>query len=191
MPRALRAFTIGLTAFLTLVDLFATQAILPSLTSAYGVTPAMMGFAVNACTIGMAAGGLLVALFGRSIDRRLGILASLAFLSLPTLALATMPALAWFTLLRVVQGFCMSSAFALTLAYLGEHTSAQDTASGARWLMSVWRIGGARSTVNQISTAPHRLSAAKTQKLAERPRWSTTPAASRRPNRLEATLPVT
>jgi len=129
MPGALRAFTIGLTAFLTLVDLFATQAILPSLTAAYGVTPAMMGFAVNACTIGMAAGGLLVALFGRSIDRRLGILAGLAFLSLPTLALATMPALPWFTLLRVVQGFCMSSAFALTLAYLGEHTSAQDTAS--------------------------------------------------------------
>jgi len=129
MLGALRALTIGLTAFLTLVDLFATQAILPSLTAAYGVTPAMMGFAVNACTIGMAAGGLLVALFGQAIDRRLGILASLAVLSLPTLALATMPALPWFTLLRIVQGFCMSSAFALTLAYLGEHTSAQDTAS--------------------------------------------------------------
>jgi MFS family permease len=128
MSGALRAFTIGLTAFLTLVDLFATQAILPSLTAAYGVTPAAMGFAVNACTIGMAAGGLAVALFGRSIDRRLGILLSLALLSLPTLALATMPPLPWFTILRVVQGFCMSTAFALTLAYLGEHTSAADTA---------------------------------------------------------------
>ena len=39
MSGALRAFTIGLTAFLTVVDLFATQAILPSLTAAYGVTP--------------------------------------------------------------------------------------------------------------------------------------------------------
>ena len=107
MSGALRAFTIGLTAFLTLVDLFATQAILPSLSAAYGVTPAAMSFAVNACTIGMAAGGLLVALFGQAIDRRLGILASLALLSLPTLALATMPALPWFTLLRIAQGFCM------------------------------------------------------------------------------------
>jgi predicted MFS family arabinose efflux permease len=34
-----------------------------------------------------------------------------------------------FTLLRVVQGLCMSTAFALTLAYLGEHASAADTAS--------------------------------------------------------------
>ena len=50
----LRSTIIGLTAFLTLVDLFATQAILPSLTRAYGVTPAAMGFAVNASTMGMA-----------------------------------------------------------------------------------------------------------------------------------------
>lgn len=128
MSGALRAFTIGLTAFLTVVDLFATQAILPSLTAAYRVTPAAMGFAVNASTIGMAAGGLLAALFGRRVDRRFGILLSLAILSVPTLLLATMPPLPVFTGLRVAQGLCMSTAFALTLAYLGEHSSAADTA---------------------------------------------------------------
>ena len=51
---ALRSLAIGLTAFLTVVDLFATQAILPSLTRHYHVTPAAMGFAVNATTMGMA-----------------------------------------------------------------------------------------------------------------------------------------
>ncbi len=129
MAGALRAFTIGLTAFLTVVDLFATQAILPALSEAYGVTPAAMSFAVNASTIGMAVGGLSVALFGRAIDRRRGILVSLAVLALPTLTLASMPALPVFTLLRIAQGVCMSTAFALTLAYLGEHASAADTAS--------------------------------------------------------------
>jgi predicted MFS family arabinose efflux permease len=128
MARFLRAFTIALTAFLTVVDLFATQAILPALTSAYGVTPAAMGFAVNASTIGMALGGLAVALLGRACDRRLGILLSLALLAIPTALLSTLPGLPLFTLLRVVQGLCMSTAFALTLAYLGEHTSAADTA---------------------------------------------------------------
>jgi YNFM family putative membrane transporter len=129
MSGVLRAFTIGLTAFLTVVDLFATQAILPALTQAYGVTPAAMGFAVNASTIGMAAGSLAVAMFGRSLDRRRGILLSLVLLSVPTALLATMPGLAAFTVLRVLQGLCMSTAFALTLAYLGEHTSTADTAS--------------------------------------------------------------
>ena len=38
-----RFIVIALTAFLTVVDLFATQAILPSLTRAYDVSPAAMG----------------------------------------------------------------------------------------------------------------------------------------------------
>ena len=125
-----RSVVVGLTAFLTVVDLFATQAILPSLTRAYGVTPAAMGFAVNASTMGMAVAGLIVALFSRRIDRRQGILISLAVLSIPTALLATAPNLAVFTTLRVAQGLCMASAFTLTLAYLGEECSAAD-AGGA------------------------------------------------------------
>lgn len=129
MSGVLRAFTIGLTAFLTVVDLFATQAILPALTTAYGVTPAAMGLAVNASTIGMAAGGLGVALLGRRLDRRRGIFFSLALLAVPTALLATMPSLPVFTALRIVQGVFMSTAFGLTLAYLGEHAGPADTAN--------------------------------------------------------------
>ncbi len=124
----LRSFVIGLTAFLTVVDLFATQAILPSLAKAYDVSPAAIGFAVNASTIGMAIAGLAVAFFSRRIDRRRGILISLTLLSVPTALLAVAPDLTTFTLLRIAQGLCMSTAFALTLSYLAEHCSAEDTA---------------------------------------------------------------
>jgi MFS transporter, YNFM family, putative membrane transport protein len=122
----LRSLVIGLTAFLTVVDLFATQAILPSLTRHYGVTPGAMGFAVNASTIGMAVAGLVVGFFSPHIDRRTGILASLLLLAIPTSLLAVAPNLAVFTTLRIVQGLCMASAFTLTLAYLGEQCSAMD-----------------------------------------------------------------
>ena len=125
-----RTIVIGLTAFLTVVDLFATQAILPTLTRAYQTTPAAMGFAVNASTMGMAVAGLGISLFSQRIDRRLGILVSLALLSIPTALLAHAPDLAAFTALRVLQGLCMASAFTLTLAYLGEECSAAD-AGGA------------------------------------------------------------
>jgi len=124
----LRTVVIGLTAFLTVVDLFATQAILPSLTRAYRVTPAAMGFAVNASTMGMAAAGLIVSVLSQRIDRRFGILVSLALLSIPTALLAIAPDLTTFTVLRVAQGLCMASAFTLTLAYLGEECSAADAA---------------------------------------------------------------
>src|SRR5437762_13101299 len=124
----LRTFVIGLTAFLTVVDLFATQAILPSLAKAYGVSPAAIGFAVNASTIGMAIAGLAVAFFSNRIDRRRAILVSLILLSVPTALLAVAPDLTTFTLLRLAQVLCMSTAFALTLSYLAEHCSATDTA---------------------------------------------------------------
>jgi predicted MFS family arabinose efflux permease len=124
----MRNLLIGLAAFLTLVDLFATQAILPALAKAYGVAPAAMGLAVNASTLGMAIAALAVAFFSRRIDRRLGIAASLAVLALPTALLAVAPGLASFALLRIAQGLCMATAFALTLSYLAEHCSAADAA---------------------------------------------------------------
>ncbi len=123
----LRTIVVGLAAFLTLVDLFATQAILPSLAAAYGVTPAAMGFAVNASTIGMAAAGIVVAFFSRRIDQRIGICASLTLLAIPTFLLGTMPDLALFTALRIAQGVCMATAFTLSMAYLAEQTSAEET----------------------------------------------------------------
>jgi predicted MFS family arabinose efflux permease len=119
---------IATTAFLTVVDLFAAQAILPALTHRYGVTPGAMSFAVNASTMGMAIGGFGTALFSRYIDRRIGVIACLVLLSIPTALLGSLPDLMTFTLLRVIQGLCMSSAFTLTLAHLGEQTPMHRTA---------------------------------------------------------------
>jgi MFS transporter, YNFM family, putative membrane transport protein len=126
-----RSLLIGLVAFLTVVDLFATQAILPSLRTHYGVTPAAMSVAVNASTIGMAIAGLLAALFSGRISQRRGIIASLAILAVPTVLLAHAPDLPTFTALRIAQGLCMASAFTLTLAHLGEAAMSPQEAAGA------------------------------------------------------------
>ncbi len=124
-----RLFIIGMTAFLTVVDLFAAQALLPALAAAYQVPPSAIGLAVNACTLGMAIGGLLIALYSQRIDRRRGIVASLLILSIPTMLLAFAPNVWVFAGLRVLQGLCMASAFGLTLAHLGERFTAGQTAS--------------------------------------------------------------
>src|SRR5260370_9867757 len=110
----LRSLVIGLTAFLTVVDLFATQAILPSLTRHYHVTPAAMGFAVNAPTMGMAIAGLVVGFFSPHIDRRLGILLSLAVLAIPTSLLAAPPHLPPFTLVPAIRVLPIRCVFVLT-----------------------------------------------------------------------------
>jgi predicted MFS family arabinose efflux permease len=134
---------VGLIGFLTLVDLFAAQAILPTLTRVYRTTPAAMGFAVNASTMGMAAAGLMVALFSHRIPRRDGVWVSLALLALPTLALAVAPGLAAFTGLRIVQGVFMSAAFTLTMTYLAEQCSAELTAS----VLAAYVTGGVASNL--------------------------------------------
>ena len=124
-----RSSIVAVIAFLTLVDLFATQAILPSLALAYQVTPAAMGFAVNATTIGMAVSSLAVGVLSQRIDRRLGIVVCLAVLAIPTSLLAIAPDLMTFTCLRIAQGLCMAGAFTLTLAYLGERFMAAEAAA--------------------------------------------------------------
>jgi MFS transporter, YNFM family, putative membrane transport protein len=132
---ALRFLLIAVIAFLTLVDLFATQVIIPGLTLRYNVSPAAMGSAVSACTFGMAAASLLVAVFSARLDRRLGIVCALVILSVPTALLAWAPNIAVFAALRVVQGLCMATAFSLTLAYLGERmTGAAATQAFAAYV---------------------------------------------------------
>ncbi len=125
-----RSIIIALIAFLTLIDLFGSQALLPALVERYDASPAAMGFAVNASTIGMAIAGVVVAFFSRSINRKRWIWLSLAMLSIPTFLLGVTEDLTNFAILRVIQGFFMSAAFTLTLTYLSEVCSI-TAASGA------------------------------------------------------------
>ena len=138
-----RSLTIGLIGFLTLVDLFATQAILPSLASLYRVSPGEIGVAANAATVGMAFAGLAAGALGARLERRSGIWLSLALLAFPTAALAFAPSLAIFALLRVVQGLFMATAFTLTLTYLAERCSRAD-AAGA---LAAYVTGGVASNL--------------------------------------------
>lgn len=124
-----RRVLIGLIGFLTLVDLFAAQAILPTLAAMYHVAPAAMGVAVNASTIGMAVAGVVVALLSHRLPRRAGIWISLALLAIPTTLLAGAPNLAAFAALRIGQGVFMSAAFTLTMAYLSEQNTGAATAA--------------------------------------------------------------
>lgn len=125
----LRTLIIGVIGFLTLADLFATQAILPVLAVRFGVTPGAIGIAANAGTIGMALAGLLAGVLAGDIDRRRGIWISLALLAVPTTLLAFAPDPLVFGALRIAQGLCMATAFTLTITYLAEQCSPDEAAT--------------------------------------------------------------
>ena len=115
-----RSTIVGLISFLTLIDLFGSQALLPQLIVAYETDPGLMGLAVNASTLGMAVSGLVVAWFAARIDRKRGIWVSLVLLSVPTFFLGLVDTVSAFMTLRILQGVFMAAAFTLTLTYLSE-----------------------------------------------------------------------
>lgn len=138
-----RGVVIATIAFLTLIDLFGAQALLPVLVVTYETSPAMMGLAVNACTIGMAVAGLAIAVFGRELNRRRWIATSLAALSIATALLGVVDDIRLFALLRVIQGLFMAAAFTMTLTYLSEHC----TVTAATGAMAAYITGNVASNL--------------------------------------------
>ena len=132
-----RSLLIGVIGFLTLVDLFATQAILPSLAVEYGVKPSEIGVAANSTTLGMAIAGLLVGAVSANLERKRAITLSLLVLSVPTALLAFAPNLTIFSLLRVTQGLFMASAFTLTLTHLAERCQHRTASALAAYVTGV------------------------------------------------------
>jgi predicted MFS family arabinose efflux permease len=132
-----RSLLIAVIGFLTLVDLFATQAILHSLAAIYRVSPSQIGLAANAGTLGMAIAGLLVGVLSNSVERKRAIALSLLLLSIPTASLAFAPNLTVFALLRVVQGLFMASAFTLTLTHLAERCEVRTAQALAAYVTGV------------------------------------------------------
>ncbi|MEO0567007.1 MAG: MFS transporter [Pseudomonadota bacterium] len=109
-----------LISFLSLIDLFGSQALLPQIIIEYGQSAALSGVAVNAATLGMAIAGLVVAWFADRIDRKKGIWVCLALLAVPTALLAATDSIWVFLCLRILQGMFMAAAFTLTMTYLSE-----------------------------------------------------------------------
>ena len=132
-----RSLLIAAIGFLTLVDLFATQAILPSLANAYAVSPSQIGLAANASTLGMAISGLLAGVLSGSVERKRAISACLLLLAVPTALLAFAPNLTVFAALRVIQGLFMAGAFTLTLTHLAERCEVRTAQALAAYVTGV------------------------------------------------------
>ena len=82
-------------------------------------------------------GALVFGRLGDMIGRKYTFLMTILIMGISTFLVGLLPSYASIGIaapiilitLRILQGLCMASAFTLTLAYLGEHYSAQDSAS--------------------------------------------------------------
>ncbi len=151
-----RSTIIAMISFLTLIDLFGSQALLPQIVDQFGASTGVVGFAVNAATLGMAVSGLTVAYFADRIDRKKGIWVCLALLSIPTALLSATDSIWVFAGLRVAQGVLMAAAFTLTMTYISEQCD----------IMAVGGAMAAYITGNVASNLFGRLLAVSTAEIA-------------------------
>ncbi|HIW95845.1 MAG TPA: MFS transporter [Candidatus Corynebacterium gallistercoris] len=100
--------------------LYATQAILPTLTEDFGVTPSTAALTVSAATGGLALmvipTGIISERFGRRIILQVSVLVS-TFLSL---LLVVLPSIQSIIAIRLVQGFAIAGVPAVMMAFLAE-----------------------------------------------------------------------
>jgi YNFM family putative membrane transporter len=115
--RYLAVATAGASA---VIDMYATQPLLPDLRAAFGASEATVGLTISAITLACALSAPFVGAIADRIGRKRVIVSAIASLGVVTLATATattLPALiAW----RFAQGAFRPAVIAVTLAYIAE-----------------------------------------------------------------------
>ncbi len=128
--------------FITFVNMWCTQSLLPVLAASFHVAEAQTGLTVTAPLIGTA---LMAPIIGAISDRfgRKRLITGAAFLLfIPTLGAALATTLNEFVLCRFVQGLTLPFIFTITIAYIGEETAGPATARMAGIYTSGAIFGG-------------------------------------------------
>lgn len=115
--RSLGVMMAGAAAFF---DLYAPQAILPQLATAFDITAAQAGWVITVTTLAVAMVGPFAGALADALGRKRLIAASALLIALPTMLAATSGSFAQMLLWRAAEGLLMPLIFCVTVAYIGE-----------------------------------------------------------------------
>jgi predicted MFS family arabinose efflux permease len=111
---------IAAAGFGALLNLYAPQAILPTLAAEFDVAPAAVGLTISATTLAVALCGPFAGALADRLGRKRVIVGSLLLIAVPTLLCALAQTLPQLVALRFAQGVFMPAIFAGALGYIGE-----------------------------------------------------------------------
>lgn len=107
-------------------DMYTTQAILPVLGRAFGLTPAVAGLTVSAVVLAVAAGSLVAGPLSDRIGRKPVMVGTSALLVLPTLLSGLAPTFAVLVIARALQGLLMPGLTSVAIPYVNERFPARQ-----------------------------------------------------------------
>jgi YNFM family putative membrane transporter len=118
LHKALAGFVLGAAGMFA--AMYSTQAILPELSTDFGVSPSRAGLSVSVVVVSVALGGFVWGPFSDRVGRPRTIRLASLLLVPPTIAVALAPTFDILLLCRILQGLCMPGLLAVGAPYMLE-----------------------------------------------------------------------
>ncbi len=125
IPRT-TALALVVAGFVTFVNMWCTQAILPVLAKSLHVSPALTGYTVTAPLVATAAMAPIIGMISDRFGRRIFIRGAALLLVIPTVLAAFSTSLAMLIACRFAQGLLLPFIFTIVIAYISDEMSPAD-----------------------------------------------------------------
>ncbi|HEY6099524.1 MAG TPA: MFS transporter [Anaeromyxobacter sp.] len=136
-------------------DMYLTQAVLPVLSSEFGVGAAHAGLTVSVVVLAIAAASPLYGPFSDAAGRRRVMAISTALLALATLACAFARTFGALVVLRALQGLFVPGMTAVSIAYAGDRFHVRELPAVVGGIISASLVGGLLGRVLAGAIAAH------------------------------------
>lgn len=137
-----RRIAVALAGFACFINLYAPQALLPSLAQEFGSGAADISLTITATTLAVALIAPFIGTVSDVLGRRRVIVTAIFALVAPTVMVALSSTLHWMILWRFVQGLALPPIFAVTVAYIGEEWPPAQAVAVTGLYTSVSGLGG-------------------------------------------------
>lgn len=128
--------------FITFMNLYITQPILPLFSKEFDVSPAYASLSLSLTTFSLAVSLVIVGSLSEAWGRKRMMTISIFTASILTLAIAFSPTFEVLLVLRIIQGVAFAGLPAIAMAYLGEEMNSRDLGMAMGLYISGNSVGG-------------------------------------------------
>lgn len=142
MTLAARRIAVGLAGYVSFLNLYSVQSLLPLLAQEFGVGATVISITVTATALAVALAAPFTGAVADVLGRKRVIVTAMAMVSIPTLMIALASTVEQMIFWRFVQGLMLPPIFATTIAYIGEEWPPKEVAAAAGLYTSGASLGG-------------------------------------------------
>ena len=141
-PSLMVKIIIGMIGAFAFLQVYSIQAILPIMMQAFSATETQVGMTVGATVIAIAIMSPFMGMLSDAVGRKNLIIASIAFMAMPTLMIGFSQSLSSVMMWRFLQGLAVPGITVVTIAYVGEEYAGKDMAKLMSFYVSGTVLGG-------------------------------------------------